>query len=299
MRIAALNAHRIVVTDRSPVLGETSYDRTTSALWTLFLLLGCLCVLLIAIWLQSVDDSVPRPFINSGNAVHQSMVIEQPRSRYKLSAIQVPDDITDSASQQVSENRLSQLYDTVTSTSVIESATRASNRGQVSDQGETRVEPGRTLLHRQPPRRWFFEIVAPRSAREYGRMLDHFGVELGAVFEDGHIVYLSGLSSAPQVRRSSHGDPETRFFTRWSSGDMLLLDRDLFSAAGVDISEARLVQFLPSDTERMLEEQEKSFAGSDLPERSTARGFSLFEQEVDSKLRFCASLDADRVLTRR
>jgi hypothetical protein len=261
MRSSTLSAHRLVVTERSPVLGETFYDRTTSALWTLFLVAGCVCALLIAIWLQFVDSGVPRSFIKTVPIVVSPREIVQPELPQRLNVIQVPEDAASFGARQNSESDLPQLFETVTSASVIESATRTNHKGKANDSETTGLEAGGSFLHRLPPRRWSFEISAPRSASEYGRMLDHFGVELGAVFSDNRVVYLSHVSGVSQIRRADNLEAETRIFTVWSAGELVDLDHEFFRSSGVNITGAKLVQFFPPETEEMLQEKAESFAG--------------------------------------
>ena len=110
-------------------------------------------------------------------------------------------------------------------------------------------------------RRWVFEVQPPRDAGSYARMLDQLGIELGAAFPDGRIVYLSHSGGQAVFRTADSAAADQRFFATWSRGELQELDEELFELAGLDVARAKVVHLFPESLEQELARRETAFAG--------------------------------------
>jgi hypothetical protein len=100
--------------------------------------------------------------------------------------------------------------------------------------------------------RWYVRFSTLGSIEEYGKQLDFFGIELGAVL-NGKLTYISQLSTArPGVRTASGGKDETRLYFTWQGGNRKQADVQLFRKAGIDIGNAPILHFYPKKTEDLL-----------------------------------------------
>jgi len=264
MRHAALLPHRIVVTSRTPIAGETAYDRITSALLAGLLLLALTCGLLIAIWLQQVsfaqsttgDDAEPTP---------RGVAIESDRVENKRplvnAVVQSPEHVDDedtAAPRQTLELMLNNLESVVADGSAMLPPTAPQPQG-----GVTPVEGDGQSVFGQPRsiRRWVFDVQPPRNAASYIRMLGQLGIDLGAVFPDGRIVYLSHTDGQAITNTAASAATDRRFFTTWNRGELQKLDEDLFRTAGVDVVGAKVVHLFSQELEQKLVRLETAFAG--------------------------------------
>jgi hypothetical protein len=110
--------------------------------------------------------------------------------------------------------------------------------------------------------RWFIRYADDSSLAEYGRELDYFGLELGALLPDGQLVYLKNFSTGTPVKRTaSSGKGEQRLYMTWQGGARKQADVQLFAAAGVDASKSVLFHFYPPAAEQLLLRKEYAFAG--------------------------------------
>ncbi len=263
MRHAALLPHRIVVTSRTPTAGETAYDRVTSALLAGLLLLALTCGVLIAIWLQQISfqqlttGDVAEP-ITRGVAIESNRV--ENRKPLVNAVVQSPEGIDDedtAAPRQTLELMLNNLQSVVA-----DGPATLLSAAPHPQSGVTPVEGDGQSVFGQPRsiRRWVFDVQPPRNTASYLRMLDQFGIELGAVFPDGRIVYLSH-ADGQAVTSTAAAATDRRFFTTWSHGELQQLDEDLFRTAGVDVVGAEVVHLFSKELEQKLARLETAFAG--------------------------------------
>ncbi|WP_437191929.1 hypothetical protein [Planctomicrobium sp. SH527] len=110
--------------------------------------------------------------------------------------------------------------------------------------------------------RWFIRFADEVSLDHYANQLDFFGIELGALFPDGKLIYLKQLkNSVPDARTVMTGGQESRLYMTWQGGSRKEADLNLFKKANIDASNALIFHFYPQQTEQMLLQQEINFAG--------------------------------------
>lgn len=117
--------------------------------------------------------------------------------------------------------------------------------------------PGEAGFPRE--QRWFIRYADQQTMEEYGRQLDYFGVELGAIV-GGKLTYLSKLSSRrPLARTVASGAGETRLYMTWQGGNRRRADLQLFQNAGVTVGSGMIFQFYPKETENQLARMELAY----------------------------------------
>ncbi len=269
MRSTVLLPHRIVVSHRTPIVGETAYEKVTTALLTGLLLLCLVCGLLVAIWLQfdwhlsTHDGSPPSPGNNGG-----SMTIATERSNLHkplvAAAVSPPLQLTEhetSHPERPVEQLINAIEDSAVDASSIGTDSSSHLSGMEFSETAGEKDSGNSKLWRaRKIRRWFFNVQAPRNAAEYTRMVNEAGIELGALFPDGRLVYLSHSNGVASVRTAS-ATLDNRYFTVWSRGELQQLDEELFREAGVDIAGAQIVHLFSPRLEQDLIRRELAFAG--------------------------------------
>lgn len=273
-------SHRVVRSRRVPQISETQHERTNAAFWTAFLSLFGLCVTFVTLWTMLPDTAEAQRPIDD---IIQTLQPSDEQSELKPFVVESPEDeIT--VELQTSES-LKNLMSTVESSEIVSQAASASAGLEGNPEaGESLDGTGTPIAGRRRQMRgtWLFEISIPLTKTEYVELLDQMGLQLAAVFEDGRIVYLENLAGTPSAS-TDQADQEERFYTRWSNGNLLQFDRDLFAAAGVDISSAKLVQLFSRELERRLEYLEAE--DSTQPKTDSRTWFSLVRSDTGSKFR--------------
>jgi hypothetical protein len=258
---------------REPVLKINHYDQISAWMISIVIGLGIGVVGVFSWWLTTRPPTqeflVPMELMESVSpggsefgAVDETLKIDS------------PEEISENASnveEAASEGDVVEMLESVT-----ELADHASVQAQqlMLDSAATGGTPGsargtgRRALGSGPgeggipnEQRWFIRYADDSSLVEYGRELDHFGVELGALLPDGQLVYLSQFSSGSPVKRTAtSGKGERRLYMTWQGGGRKQADVQLFAASGIDASKAVLFHFYPAATEQLLLTKEFQFA---------------------------------------
>jgi len=141
--------------------------------------------------------------------------------------------------------------------------TQAESSGKVGSKEGSGSRPlGNGPVERGIPRhqRWFIRFSQGSSVTEYGKQLDFFGIELGALFPaQKKLVYVKNFSSTPVRREVNTGANEKRLYMNWQSGSLRKTDHMLFKRVGITTRGALILHFYPSGTEAMLAKLEKDF----------------------------------------
>lgn len=109
--------------------------------------------------------------------------------------------------------------------------------------------------------RWFIKFSSDSSLEEYARQLDYFGVEMGVLYPDGRLVYVSRLSQPTPARRevATAADEQRLYFT-WQGGERQAADIKLLAKAGVQVGQGRILHFYTPETENRLAVVERNYA---------------------------------------
>ncbi|MGB4740007.1 MAG: hypothetical protein WBH50_17555 [Fuerstiella sp.] len=283
-----MNERRTIVTDATPIMAETFYDRSTSALWTSIILLSMLCAGLILVWQQFL--TVPKT--GHPNPIDPPVPLEinsqyhEPQSPQFETNTSVPLDdeepITETNALSLQELAITINLHSDSASGLTNDGRSNSNTGESGSSDLSNHGPLRSSRRSSRDHHWFFEVDAPHSESAYTNMLQQLGIQLAAVFPDGTIVYLENKGGVLSSRSESNIQQEQRYFTTWSGGDLQLLDEALFRSVGVDISEAKLVQLMPAELEEQLATMEAAYADRE-PEQIRRTWFRLSNTDTGFK----------------
>lgn len=249
------SSHKVIRSKRVPQITETSQERINAGLWTAFVSLTGLCVTLIILWTMLPQKATAT---TTPGGIVQTLEMLDSEPDFKPIVVESPQETT--TEELESSKRLSALMKTVEAENLISKATAAPAGIEGDPQDGESLEGsanGVVERSRQVRRTWLFDISIPLAQAEYHQLLLQMELQLAAVFEDGRIVYLHDISGTPSVV-SGDADNEKRFFTQWSNGNLLQFDRDLFQTAGVDISNAKLIQLFSDKLEARLAKLESA-----------------------------------------
>ena len=117
---------------------------------------------------------------------------------------------------------------------------------------------------REPQREIRFE---PANLQEYAQWLDFFKIELGVLGHDNQVYYAYNLSrEKPDVRVGDPGD-EARLYMNPTEGQFAALDRRLVAKAGIADKGRIILQFYPTDAQKILFDLEQNRAAGRTPEQ--------------------------------
>lgn len=110
----------------------------------------------------------------------------------------------------------------------------------------------------EPQRQIRFE---PQSNQEYARWLDFFGIELGVLGRDNQIYYAYNLSQAKPDVRNGKPPQETRLYMNSAGTPLAILDNRLARKAGIARHGSIVLQFYPPEAQAILFGLEQQAAG--------------------------------------
>lgn len=254
----------------NPVMGTTRYDRVSSGMICGVVGLLGLTALLIAIWLSNRLPGAPEPVpfeivdlpggFEDGEPDEQ-MDLESPEE-------EIPDPSI--AETQEEQAEITEMLETIVKLS--DNASQQVEMVMQSDASKTSGKIGSSKGSGKRPlgmgggkggfprdQRWFIKFT-DSSIDEYARQLDHFNIELGALFQDGRLVMIKNMSqSKPTTRTLRSGKGEDRLYMTWRGGTRQQADRELFQKAGINATNATIMHFYSPETENLLARVEVSY----------------------------------------
>lgn len=291
---SAPNQKRITPTRLGVETTVSRYEQVSSFLVAAVILFGFAVLILFLIWLTQVIKFGPREIKmetieellgNNNNPEGLEQDFEEPGVE------ELPD---------VQEPQLADALEAMTDAVSTQRAAIEAIDGNVEEMGSGRGvgdnrDPGPGSGNTKMVPEWErWEIrYSTSSPAEYGKQLDFFNIELGALSKDTpDIGYASSLGqSKPATRRGRRNEEKRVYF---SYGDSILRkwDSQFLAAAGVATRGRLLVQFYPQATRSQLLSIEKDYLGNRSLQdvlktifgvRSTGSGFEYYV--MDMKLR--------------
>lgn len=254
-----------------PRMNETAYDVTTSAQIALAMGLTLITGLLIAIWLSNLVPDVtiePMMLENSTGGFEDGDPDE-------TLDVESPEDPTEDPSLSNDQNmtQLEQITDQIVTLS--ESASQLVQTNEYTDAeaggnpGSAEGSGGRPLGvgggtkgGEKRDQRWLVKFSDKGNLKSYAAQLDFFKIEIGVIFKDGRMVYLSNMSRGNTIRESRLSADDPRLFMSWKGGDRIKADIELLEKAGIpDPASGMIVHFYAPETEQLLARLEKSYGG--------------------------------------
>lgn len=246
----------------APVLQPTRHDKVTAGMMSAIVaLVLCLAALVVLRPIESDQSTRPIPIVMVELPVVDETADDESAP---VAELETPDvEMLEPALAESSDVELTEMLETVV---------------ELSDAASVRIEQARNADQDSPqdrssgPRRRIGEIAIPRERRwfirfsessldEYSRQLDHFRIELGALFPDGRLILMrDGSSEKPVVRRLlDKGEGEDRLYMTWRGGRREQADKRLFARAGIDASSATIVHFYDAKLEELIEKIEVGY----------------------------------------
>lgn len=258
------------VAGRVPVMRETRYDLTSSMVIAAALVLITSVIALITVWLSNLLPEQVTTDVTMVAGEGNSPEGEQD----ELLEVESPEDPSDdpSLSNDQEQTQLEEVLERMVSASgeavqfkVASDFSDPSAHGSLGSSAGTGrpFGPGGSRRAGIPrEQRWVVEFSEPGGLEVYAQQLDFFGIELGAVYPDGRVVYVGKLSEGFLVREARIDSGDTRLFMSWEQGDREKADRKLLADAGItDAEPARIVHFYAPETEELLARLEEEHAG--------------------------------------
>lgn len=264
-----------------PVMRVTSYDHVSSSLIALVSGLGLTIFVLTAAW-YSIEPLPPRvpvalEIVDSQAAgvedgsPDETLKLEGPGPEDELASVASDDDSPEPEIAESLDNVMDVADEaTVQADRQYEFQTRERDsgvRGSANGTGRRALGIGHGKAGIPREQRWYVSYNDRETLEEYGKQLDFFKVELGLLTSDGKLIYLSKLSQAkPVSRTSTTGKNEARLYMTWQGGARRKADVQLFQKAGIDPGPSVMLQFYPAEIEKMLARLELDFRKRPLSE---------------------------------
>lgn len=256
---------------RNPVMKETGYDRTSSGMMAAAALLAGVTLLLVAVWFTNRRPPPPEPTPFEIIEMPGGFEDGDPNASPDLEspAEEIPDPSIAETSEE--QPQMTELLETIVDLSeqttdqvemVIQADAEASSGKVGSSTGNGKRPLGTGGLGKggfSREQRWVVKFDEG-SIEEYARQLDFFKIEVGALFPDGRLVFLSNVSRPnPTVREVKTGAGENRLYMTWRGGNRKDADVSLFGKAKLNASNATLMHFYAPETENLLAQIEVAY----------------------------------------
>jgi len=227
----------------------TAYDKASSFLISLLLMVGVAAVCLFIIWLSTVivfvKISKPIRMIQyPGRGDHDAGFARDPEGPgvEELDAVMEDQPAVEAALEPVSNlaSTVAANYDSFDTDALVSTK----GRGGLGDsrppgplgEGENVVPPWQ---------RWEIRYES-NDENEYRRQLDYFGIEVGAAGGTKLVDYAFNVSASPISKRQGEGKKEERVYLTWKPGSTLRqFDENILRDAGIKSENRIVMQFLP------------------------------------------------------
>ena len=239
-------------------LGVSRYDRASSMLIALLILLGVAVFLLLVVFLTShvfvSQIAVPVELMDIGDSdgpLGGDNKLEGPMDE----EIELPEPSV--------QDTLAAVADAVALQAAILDNPALSDHLSAGRGGDGRGLGSGSGKGSGVARRWEVRFDGGGSLEAYARQLDHFKIELGVLMPNNRVIYVSRLSGTAPQTREGPADQEKRYYLTWRSGELMAADRELLDRAGVDSQDKIIMKFVPPQLEAQLQQMERTRAGAD------------------------------------
>ena len=252
------------------MLKVTPYDRLSSGMIAVVIGLMLLTAYAIIYWWEVAPEKteflVPMEMVESpggfeDGAPDETLKLESPEdpdpNPTTAEEVLDPSEVTETVDQvvQFSDKATEQAQDVMA-----QSTEPSGNPGSADGTGRRGLGNGPGQGGIPAEQRWFIQYADRTSLDEYAKQLDYFGIEMGALLRGGELVYMTGMSGSPNVRRATSGKGENRLYMTWQGGTRRDADEQLFERGNINAKGAVLFHFYPKKTEQMLLQLEYNYA---------------------------------------
>lgn len=237
-------------------LKVSRYERVSSMLLALVILLGLVVFVLLVIWLTNrfsfSQAAVPLELVELGSGdgpVGGGMELAEP----------IDEEIE--LEQPALQERLAVIAEAVALKTAELDDPAWRSQGGVGAGGGPGSGTGGTGSGSGVRRQWEVRFIKGNTLDSYARQLDFFGIELGVLMPDNKLICALNLSKRKPDTRTVGADQEKRYYLTWRSGELQQADRDLLARAGIQSAGRIILKFLPPELEAKLAGMEKTRAG--------------------------------------
>ena len=237
-------------------LKVSHYDRVSSMLLALVVLLGVVVFVLLVVWLTN------RIFLRQGAVAVELLELgsgEGPLGGGRELAEPIDEEIE--VEEPAVQDTLAAIADAVALKSVQLDDPSLSGRAGPGTGGGPGGSGGGPGSGSGATRHWEVRFIKGNTLESYARQLDFFGIELGVLMPGNKVVYAFNLSKRKPDTRTAAADQEKRYYLTWRSGGLQEADRELLARAGIQSTGRIILKFLPRKLEIHLAGMEKAHAG--------------------------------------
>ena len=222
------------------------YDKVSGMLIAMLVLFGSLAGIMVVVWLTSRIFVVPiavevkdQPIANSDNALPGSADLDTPAED--------PLDKTEPA------ETLAAVADAVANKlSMLDRKSKGNGKGD-----------GRGGGGGGKARRWEIRYPEGMTTKTYGKLLDHFKIELGVVQPGGKVAYAKNFSGGnPTARTAASDGTEGRYYFWERSKNLRPAKEALLAQAGIGAKGKIILEFISKDLEGQLIQLMNTKAGT-------------------------------------
>ncbi len=128
--------------------------------------------------------------------------------------------------------------------------------------GQSPPTPSHTRVERAAERAdWEVTFPDDITIEEYARQLDYFGIEIAAVSSDDKVESIARVSQPKPEKRVGRRTDDERLYIGWKSGTLHAADRRLLLKAGINSNRKELIHYFPLETQRLMQQVERAYAG--------------------------------------
>ena len=201
-------------------LPVSDYDRVSSMLLSMVILLGIVVLILLIIWLTSQiflrHAAVPVRLVELGDS---DSPIGGGDELEELEDLGLESDLL----TPMLPETLASIADAVGPAKAMLDNPRLTGMDRAGGTGDGRMPAGEGW-GRGKGRRWEFRFPS-QSLSKYAEQLDFFGIELGVVQKGGKVEYAYDLTKSTSGTRVGPSETEKRYYMTWQGGDLEKADR--------------------------------------------------------------------------
>lgn len=242
------------------------YDRVSSLLISLLILIGLLVFILFIAWLTSkifvTQAAVPvelSDYSGDDGPVGGGQTPEPPNPE-EIREMEVEEPViteTLTTITSVVQKQIPMLDDPMIAHKKISGEGFGHGEGRGRGDGKGDGSGGSS-------RGWEVRFDKGATLDVYARQLDWFKIELGVLLSDGKLAYAKNFSKPrPDVRYVSNpSEKEKRTYLVWRKGGLQQADHELLAKAGINAGKRIILKFLPPKLEQRLVILERARAAS-------------------------------------
>jgi hypothetical protein len=245
-------------------LRTTRYDKVSSMLLALLILIGSMVMIMLIAWLSShffvPQTAVPvelADFEGDDGPPGGGQTPEPPNPE-EIQEMEIEEPVVEEVLQDVAAvvKQIPKLDDPLIAHKKTTGMGFGHGEGRGRGDGKGDGSGGRG-------RRWEVHFNKGATLDVYAKQLDFFKIELAVLLPDGRVAYAYNLSKRKPDVRYEQADKESRYYLTWRKGTLEEADKQLLLKAGIPVGDYIILKFLPPKLEAELQAMEKNYAGVD------------------------------------